>query len=106
MAWREMKAEGIEPFTDFKELKFGGTQDAVVYAVSDGIVDAGTVRTDILERMDSEGKINIENFYVFNSRIREDSELPFLHSTREYPEWPFAIVKHTHDELAEKVVTS
>jgi len=106
MAWREMKAEGIDPFTDFKELKFGGTQDAVVYAVRDGIVDAGTVRSDTLERMDSEGKINIENFYVFNSHIREDSELPFLRSTREYPEWPFAKVKHVPCELAEKVAAA
>jgi len=103
MAWREMKAKGIDPFTDFKELKFGGTQDRVVYGVRDGIVDAGTVRSDIIERMDSEGKINMENFYVLNSHIREDSDLPFLHSTREYPEWPFARVKHVPDEIAEEV---
>ena len=106
MAWREMKAKGVDPLTDFKELKFGGTQDRVVYAVRDGIVDAGTVRSDTLERMDSEGKINIENFYVFNSRIRKNSALPFLHSTREYPEWPFAKVKHVPCEVAEKVAAA
>ncbi len=106
MAYREIKAEGIDPFTDFKELKFGGTQDAVVYAVLDGTVDAGTVRSDTLERMDSEGKINIEDFYVLNSRIREDSDLPFLHSTRNYPEWPFARTKHICCEIVEKVAAA
>lgn len=106
MAWREMKKEGINPFTDFRELKFGGIHDAVVYAVRDGIVDAGTVRTDTLERMHEEGKINIKNFYVFNPSVKEDSALPFLHSTREYPEWPFARVKHIGDELAEQVLVA
>ncbi len=105
MAWREIKVEGIDPFTDFKELKFGGTQDAVVYAVSDGIVDAGTVRSDTLERMDLEGKIDIEDFYIFNVSNRENKELPFLHSTRIYPEWPFASAKHVCDEIIEKVAT-
>ena len=106
MAWREMKAEGIDPFTDFKELKFGGMQDSVVYAVSDGIVDAGTVRSDTLERMDSEGKINIANFQVLNSYVREDSDLPFVHSTPEYPEWPFAKVKHVPCTVAESVAAA
>ena len=106
MAWREMKAKGIDPFTDFKELKFGGTQDRVVSAVRDGIVDAGTVRSDILEKMDTEGKINMENFYVFNSHIREDSDFPFPHSTRKYPEWPFARIKHIPDEIAEEVAAA
>ena len=49
MAWREMKAAGIDPQRDFAELRFGSTHDAVVYAVRDGLVDAGTVRTDTLE---------------------------------------------------------
>ena len=106
MAWREMKAEGIDPFTDFKELKFGGTQDKVVYAVQNGIVDAGTVRSDTLEWMNSEGKIKLENFYVFNSGLRSGSALPFFHSTRKYPEWPFAKVKHIPCEVAEKVAAA
>lgn len=42
MAWRELKAEGIDPYRDFTNLQFGGTHDAVVYAVRDGKVDAGT----------------------------------------------------------------
>ncbi len=103
MAWREMKEAGIDPYDDFRELRFGNTHDAVVYAVRDGKVDAGTVRTDTLERMHAEGKISLEDFYVIPRSGGVDAAFPFLHSTRLYPEWPMAKVKHTSDELAEQV---
>jgi phosphate/phosphite/phosphonate ABC transporter binding protein len=101
MAWRELQSEGIDPHRDFSKLLFGGTHDAVVYAVRDGKVDAGTVRTDTLERMHDEGKIDMDDFRVLNPRKAEN--FPFVLSTRLYPEWPFAKVKHTRDELAQQV---
>lgn len=101
MAWRELKTEGIDPYRDLTNLQFGGTHDAVVYAVRDGKVDAGTVRTDTLERMAAEGKIDLETFHIINQQ--ETEGFPFIHSTRLYPEWPFAKVKHTSAELALKV---
>ena len=103
MALREFKEKGIDPYRDFKELRFGGTHDAVVYAVQQGKVDAGTVRTGTLERMETEGKISVKGFQVIREHGGEAIGLPFLHSTRSYPEWPFAKIKHTPDELAEKV---
>jgi len=106
MAWREFKEKGIDPYRDFKDLSFGGTHDTVVYAVRDGKVDAGTVRTDTLERMAIEGKINVKDFRVIHEHGGGVVHLPFLHSTRSYPEWPFAKVRHTPDDLAEKVVTA
>lgn len=106
MVWRELKEKGIDPYRDFKALKFGGTQDTVVYAVRDGNIDAGSIRTDTLERMQHEGKINIKNFYVFHEHGGGLVHLPFLHSTRSYPEWPIAKVKHTSDELAKQVAVA
>ncbi|MBW2608058.1 MAG: PhnD/SsuA/transferrin family substrate-binding protein [Deltaproteobacteria bacterium] len=103
MAWREFKEFGLDPHHDFKALSFAGTHDAVVYAVRDGIVDAGTVRTDTLERMQAEGKIDIKDLYVIHHHGGKKVSLPFLHSTRAYPEWPMAKVKHTSDALAQKV---
>jgi len=104
MAWRELEAEGLSPHRDFKELRFAGTHDAVVYAVLNGEVDAGTVRTDTLERMELEGKIRLQDFRVIpNERAADDSALPFVHSTPAYPEWPFARAKHTSNELADLV---
>ncbi|MEA3427676.1 MAG: response regulator [Thermodesulfobacteriota bacterium] len=104
MAWREFKEHGIDPYNHFfKALTFGGTHDAVVYAVKDGIVDAGAVRTDTLERMQAEGKIDVKDFYVIPYHGDKCEKLPFLHSTRAYPEWPMAKVKHVSDALAKKV---
>ena len=106
MAWRELKEAGIDPFKDFADLSFGEIHDAVVYAVRDGKVDAGTVRTDTLERMQAEGKINIADFTVIHEHGGGKVHLPFLHSTRSYPEWPMAKVMHTPFELAEKVASA
>jgi PAS domain S-box-containing protein len=103
MAWRELKEHEIDPYRDFADLSFGGTHDAVVYAVRDGKVDAGAVRTDALERMAMEGKIRLEDFHVFHEHGGGKVHLPFLHSTRSYPEWTFAEVRHTSNELAERV---
>jgi len=105
MAWREFKDHGIDPFTDFSQLVFHGfPQDDIVYAVRDGAVDAGTVRTDILERMSHEGKINMSDFRVLNPRTHPD--FPFSHSTRLYPEWPFAAAHRTDEMLAQKVAVA
>jgi len=101
--WRELKEKGIDPYQDFKKLIFGGTHDAVVCAVLNGTVDAGTIRTDTLERMASEGKIKLDDFFILHSHPDEGKEIALLHSTRSYPEWPMAKVKHTANKLADKV---
>jgi two-component system sensor histidine kinase TtrS len=104
MAWREMKTQGLDPYEDLQALKFGGIHDRVVMAVRDGLVDAGTVRTDILERMAAAGQIQLEDFRIINPH--RDPEFPFAHSTRLYPEWPFSKVAHTSNELAEQVAVA
>ncbi len=103
MAWREFQESGIDPYTDFKSLSFGEIHDQVVYAVRDGRVDAGTVRTGTLEALSAEGNIDLSDFYVFPNRHDTGQALPYLCTTREYPGWPMARVKHTPDSLAEKV---
>lgn len=102
MAWREFNDLVLDPWSDFSALRFGGTHDAVVTAVLSGQVDAGTVRTDTLERMAQEGKIKLADFKILNPQPKNQS-FPFLRSTRLYPEWPWAKLKHTHDELARSV---
>lgn len=103
MAWREFKAAGLDPFKDFQALQFVGTHDAVVWAVAGGQADAGTVRTDTLERMAQEGKLVLSNFRILESPYSESEPKAFSQSTRSYPEWPFAVLKHTPKPLAEKV---
>lgn len=102
MAWRELKDAGINPFRDFSDIQFlGFPQDNIVLNVRDGKIDAGTVRTDILERMAAEGQIKLEDFRILNQQISED--FPFYLSSRLYPEWAFAKTRSTPDALAETV---
>lgn len=102
VAWRELKAHGIDPYHDFKPLQFGDTHDAVVYAVLNGKVDAGTVRTDTIERMAEAGKIDLNRLRVLNPQ--NVPGFPYALSTRVYPEWPFARLRRTDDDLAQNVV--
>lgn len=103
--WQMAKATfenfGIKPERDFAQIQFGGSHDAVVYAVRDRKVDAGTVRTDTLERMAQEGKIKLDDFVVLNPQQQQN--FPFALSTQLYPEWAFATMPHTDVELAEQV---
>ncbi len=101
MAWREFNTLGINPQSDFSQLEFGGIHDRVVAAVIEGRVDAGTVRTDILERMAEAGQLNPQSVRILHPQ--NDPEFPFAHSTRLYPEWPFSKVSHTDNNLAQQV---
>lgn len=102
MAYKEFKEHGIDPMTDFASLEFGGKHDNVVYAVQNGTVDAGTVRTDTLERMAAAGDIDMAEFKIIGAKHYDD--FPFVISTALYPEWPFAKIAATREEDASKVL--
>ena len=102
LAWYELKKVGIDPFKDTAELVFTGIpQDAVVYAVRDGKADAGTVRTDVMERMAAEGLIDLNDFKLLQTRHVKG--FPFRLSTDLYPEWAFARTNTTNEHLARTV---
>ena len=104
-AWRELIAHGFNPYNEFGQLYYGKTHDAVVFAVRDGKVDAGTVRSDTLERMASEGKIALQDFHVLSlwHKTGDSEAFPFQCSTRHYPEWPMARLPHVPEYLAKEV---
>ena len=102
LAWRELKHHNINPYRDFAKLSFGGfPQDNIVYAVREGNIDAGTVRTDLLESMALAGKIQLKDFRVLNAQHAQN--FPYLLSTPLYPDWAFAMLRNTPDELAQQV---
>lgn len=103
MAWRLLLENGLDPKQDCRAFLEGNTHDNVVLAVQNGLVDAGTVRSDTLERMQDEGKIKIGDFRIIH-QINDD--FPFVHSTRLYPEWPLAACKNTDPGLARKVASA
>jgi len=105
MAWRELKEAGVDPLKDLSELKFNGfPQDNIVHSVLRGDVDVGTVRTGLLENMALNGKIELDKIHILGSRNVEGFQ--FLLSTRLYPEWPLAKLKHTPDALASQLVVA
>jgi diguanylate cyclase (GGDEF)-like protein len=102
MAQRELLRNGTDPVKDLKSIRFVGfPQDQIVYAVRDGKIDAGTVRSGVLEDMAANGHIRLEDFRVINSQ----KSLYFHnhHSTELYPEWPLAAVRHVPIDLAQDV---
>lgn len=102
LAWREFKRQDIDPYKDFKRLQFAGfPQDDIVFSVRDGKADAGTVRTDLLESMALAGKINLQDFRILNPQHAEG--FPYALSTPLYPDWAFAVLRHTPEKLAQLV---
>jgi len=101
MAWRELVENDIDKDKDLTSLTFLGTHDKVVYSVLNKQVDVGTVRTDTLERMTLEDKIDLNLVHIIDPKSYDN--FPFLISTKLYPEWPLAKLKHTSDELSKQV---
>jgi len=102
VAWQEILKNGVDPLSDFREMRFaGGLQDKVVYSVRDGLVDAGSVRTDMLERMAARGEIDLSSFKVLG--LKQHNHFPFFVSTALFPEWAFSKTRNTGDDLAKKV---
>lgn len=101
MALKELKDQGVDP-EDFRSTAFLKTHDNVVYAVLERRVDAGVVRTDTLERMAGEGKIDLEKVKVLGRKKRK--AFPYLLSTELYPEWPFAKLPHTSAKVSNRVL--
>ena len=104
MAYKEILDAGINPEKDCASLEFGGKHDNVVLAVQNGAVDAGTVRTDTLERMAAEGSIDMDEFKVISQQ--DHNGFPFVCSTALYPEWPLGKVKTVSDDVAAAVVAA
>ncbi len=101
MAYKVLLDKGIDPKSDFASLEFGGKHENVVFAVQSGAVDAGTVRTDTLERMAAAGDIAMDEFKILHQQ--QPDGFPFVVSTPLYPEWPFARAAKVADALAAEV---
>jgi signal transduction histidine kinase len=54
--------------------------------------------------MAKEGRVALSEFRVLGARRNPD--FPFAHSTRLYPEWPFAKLRHTPDALSQRVAVA
>ena len=103
MAQEVLYDSGIDPSTDLADLKFSGfPQETIVEAVLNGEVDAGTVRTGILEKYSKTQSLDINTFNILHKQQRDD--FPLLLSTSLYPEWPLAAVSQVPGDFDEKML--
>jgi two-component system sensor histidine kinase TtrS len=102
IAARELLQAGVDPEQDLASLQFTGFPvQNIVHAVRAGQADAGIIRTCLLEQMIRGGEIGAEELRVLAPI--ETRGLPCQTSSRLYPGWPFAALRHTPAELSRQV---
>ncbi len=102
MAWFEAQEQGVDLLSDPAETVFlGFPQDAIAQAVLDGRLQAGIVRSGLLERLEAEGALPRDALKVLNANVTYT--YPEAVSTRLYPEWPFLALAGTSEELRDTV---
>ncbi|MFT5398763.1 MAG: ABC-type phosphate/phosphonate transport system substrate-binding protein [Gammaproteobacteria bacterium] len=101
LARSELMDFDLDVYSDVNLRWLGFPQTDIVHAVLSGQIDAGTVRSGILEKMSSLGKIDLADIRVLGTR--QSPSFPLLHSTRLFPEWPIAKLPGTNSVIAKKV---
>lgn len=91
----------IDIFEDVSLRWMGFPHTDIVRAVVEGKVDAGTVRSGVLEKMAASGEIDLSRLHILGEQTTEG--FPLRHSTKLYPEWPIARLPRTDSRLATQV---
>lgn len=105
LAWRELQLNGIDPELDFAALSFSGyPYRSTVDAVISGRVDAGVVRSCVIEQLERDGMIDFASLKVINPQHNDD--LQCEHSTQAYPDWLLAATALTPSILAREVTAA
>ncbi|MFT7859656.1 MAG: ABC transporter substrate-binding protein [Sulfurimonas sp.] len=100
MAYELLHDKGIEK--DDIKLTFYNTHDAVVHAVLEAKAEIGTVRTDTLEHMAMEKRIDLDKIRILEPKNYKG--FPYIVSTKLYPEWPLAKLNHVPEKVAKEVM--
>jgi two-component system sensor histidine kinase TtrS len=102
IAAREFRRQGIDPGSDLREVRFVGLpMTSVVDAVRRGEVDAGIVRTCVLQQLVDMEQLRRADYRVLSPRPQQD--FPCAVSTELYPDWPIAVTRQTDPALAKAV---
>ena len=102
VAQKEMLDVGVDPYKTFSTIAYAdGIQEDVVYAVLNEQADVGVVRTDMLERMADDGKIDLNDFRILMPKTSKGFH--YHHSTFLYPEWTFSRLPSTPLSVAKEV---
>ncbi|THF63349.1 sensor histidine kinase [Pseudothauera rhizosphaerae] len=99
--WRELDGAGIDPEGAFRSwVEVGFPMHGVFDAVLDGRADFGIVRACLLESMPE---------YAARLRVvapRNEPDFPCATTSRLYPDWPIATLRHTSASLAKSVAVA
>lgn len=89
----------INPYQDFSEMRFLGNQDNIVRAVTNGVIDAGVVRTSVIEQLVRLDRLDPSEIKVLDQK----SNFPHLISTPLVSEWSLGALKHMDPSLTQRV---
>nr|WP_320114881.1 diguanylate cyclase [uncultured Desulfuromonas sp.] len=92
-----LSVEGID-------LKFLSSHDAVVSAVLNGQADIGIIRTGILEHLQHIGRIQPDDFFIVHEQKYRG--FPYRVSTKLYPEWSMAKLRHVPIDTANQLASA
>ncbi len=102
IAAREMLEAGVDPEHDLAKLQFTGFPiQKIVHAVRAGRADAGIIRTCVLEQMIGSGELGARELRVLAPVATKGFQCQT--SSRLYPDWPIAALRHTPAELSKQV---
>lgn len=105
IAARELVQAGVDPENDLGRLEYAGFPiQSIALAVRDGKADAGIVKTCLLEQMIASGALKSGELSVLAPQ--EIAGYPCQTTSRLYPDWAFAALKTTPDELSRKVAVA
>lgn len=97
---KHLKDKGIDAHKDFKSFRQAKKQDDIVLAVKNKLVDAGFVKTGLLEGMAKEGRINMDDFVVID---KANDDYLYVHSTKLYPSWTLTHKSDMEQTQVEKI---
>jgi diguanylate cyclase (GGDEF)-like protein/PAS domain S-box-containing protein len=86
------------------ELRTLGTDEAIVRAVLSGEVDAGFLRTGMIEALAEQGDLDPSHLRVLNRQRLGD--FPWAASTRLYPDWPVAALPTLDPTLTRRIMAA
>lgn len=105
LALHTLMRHGLDPEADFAELRFlGFPQSAIAEAVLRGDIDAGTVRTGVIEAMEADGRVPPGSLRVLNAL--DVPGFDFLLSTALVPEWLIAATPEARPDLRRDVAVA
>lgn len=104
MAEKEFRDTGIDPYPFLHTLRFYDKPSAVVRAVLNGQVDAGTIPSSLLERMARRGYLDMSEVKILNEKKYAD--FPYACSTELYPGFPLAKTATVDKKLASYIAAA